>query len=84
MESAPQGGRALVADGGVRGWFRRTAAFLSAVQTETKKVSWPSRDELTKATRMILIMSIALGLLIGWMDLLLQLILVDGIARLSR
>jgi preprotein translocase SecE subunit len=84
MADAPQGGRALVADGGVRGWFRRSVAFLAAVQVETKKVSWPSRDELTKATRMILIMSIALGLLIGWMDLLLQWTLVDGIARLSR
>ena len=44
----------------------------------------PSKDELIKATRMILIMSIALGVLIGWMDLLLQLILVDGIARLAQ
>jgi hypothetical protein len=27
---------------------------------------------------------VVLGLLIGWMDLLLQLILVDGVARLAR
>ena len=49
-----------------------------------KKVSWPSTDELKKATRMILIMSVTLGFLIGWLDLLLQLILVDGVARLAR
>ena len=55
-----------------------------AVRAEMKKVSWPSTDELKKATRMILIMSVALGLLIGWLDLLLQLILVDGVARLAR
>ena len=59
-------------------------SFLVAVRAEMKKVSWPSTDELKKATRMILIMSVALGLLIGWLDLLLQLILVDGVARLAR
>ena len=85
MSAAKQGGQAVATTGGgVAGWFRRTGDFLAAVRTETKKVSWPSRDELNKATRMILIMSIALGFLIGWMDLLLQLILVDGIAKLAR
>ncbi len=33
---------------------------------------------------MIVIMSIILGLAIGWMDLLLNLILVDGVAALTR
>ena len=84
MDQAQKGGRALEAAGGAGNWFRRTAGFLTAVNLEMKKVSWPSKDELIKATRMILIMSIALGVLIGWMDLLLQLILVDGIARLAQ
>jgi preprotein translocase SecE subunit len=84
MESAQQGTRAVVAGGGVGGWLRRSGDFLTAVRAELKKVSWPTRDELVKATRMILIMSVVLGLLIGWMDLLLQLILVDGVARLAR
>jgi preprotein translocase SecE subunit len=84
MDTTQQASRALVETGGVRGWIQRTVAFLGAVQLEMKKVSWPSRDELTKATRMILIMSILLGVLIGWLDLLLQLILVDGVARLAR
>jgi preprotein translocase SecE subunit len=85
MSAAKQGGQAVATTGGgVAGWFRRTADFLAAVRTQTKTVSWPTRDELNKATRMILIMSIALGFLIGWMDLLLQLILVDGIAKLAR
>ena len=84
MKGSEQGGAAVATTGGVVGWFRRTGDFLAAVRTETKKVSWPSRDELSKATRMIIIMSIALGFLIGWMDLLLQLILVDGIAKLAR
>lgn len=84
MEGSRHAGQAVAPAGGVVGWFRRTGDFLAAVRTETKKVSWPSRDELNKATRMIIIMSIALGFLIGWMDLLLQLILVDGIAKLAR
>ncbi|HEX5003951.1 MAG TPA: preprotein translocase subunit SecE [Gemmatimonadales bacterium] len=84
MDASRQGGRAVVAGGGVAGWWHRTAGFLAAVRTETEKVSWPSRDELTKATRMILIMAVALGVLIGWMDLLLQWILVDGVARLGQ
>jgi preprotein translocase SecE subunit len=84
MATPQQGGRAVATEAGASGWWHRTTGFLTAVQVETKKVSWPSRDELSKATRMILIMSVALGLLIGWMDLLLQMILVDGIARLAR
>ncbi len=84
MDHSQQGGRAVVAGGGVGGWFQRAGHFLTAVNAEMKKVSWPTRDELKRATYMILIMSVALGLLIGWMDLLLQLILVDGIARLAQ
>ena len=66
------------------GWFHRTAAFLVSVQDELKKVTWPTRPELIKATRMIIVFSIVLGLTIGLLDYLLQLILVDGVARLAR
>ena len=41
-------------------------------------------DELIKATRMIVVLSIVLGVVIGLMDWLLQLIFVEGIARLAR
>ena len=66
------------------GWFHRTAGFLVAVRDELKKVTWPTRPELIKATRMIIVLSILLGITIGLMDWLLQLILVEGIARLAR
>jgi preprotein translocase subunit SecE len=66
------------------GWFHRTAGFLAAVRDELKKVTWPTRPELIKATRMIIVLSILLGLTIGLMDYLLQLILVEGVARLAR
>jgi len=66
------------------GWFDRTRGFLVAVREELRKVTWPTREELIKATRMIVVLSIVLGLVIGLMDWLLQLILVTGFARLAR
>ena len=66
------------------GWFHRTIAFLASVRDELRKVTWPTRAELIKATRMIIVLSIVLGLMIGLLDWLLQLILVEGAARLAR
>jgi preprotein translocase subunit SecE len=66
------------------GWFHRSSGFLASVREELKKVTWPTRPELVKATRMIVILSIVLGLTIGLMDWVLQQILVEGVARLAR
>jgi preprotein translocase SecE subunit len=68
----------------VTGLVHRTVGFLAAVREELRKVTWPTRPELIKATRMIIVLAILLGLTIGLMDYLLQLILVEGIARLAR
>jgi preprotein translocase subunit SecE len=68
----------------VAGWVGQTRDFLVGVREEMKKVTWPTRDELIKATRMIVVLSIVLGVVIGLMDWLLQLIFVEGIARLAR
>jgi len=75
---------AAAASTGPARWVGATVDFIRAVNSELHKVTWPSRDELTKATRMIVILSVVLGLLIGWMDLLFNLILVDGVAALTR
>lgn len=75
---------ATAASAGPARWAGATIEFLRAVRSELGKVTWPSRDELTKATRMIVILSVVLGVLIGWMDLLFNLILVDGVAALTR
>ena len=72
------------APSGVARWVGGTVDFLRAVQAELHKVTWPSKDELAQATRMIVVLSIVLGLAIGWMDLLLNLVLVDGVAALTR
>jgi preprotein translocase subunit SecE len=77
VQAAPRSNR-------VTGWVDRTRHFLVGVREEMRKVTWPTRDELIKATRMIVILSIVLGITIGLMDYLLQAILVNGVARLAR
>jgi preprotein translocase subunit SecE len=66
------------------GWVDRTRHFLLGVRDEMKKVTWPTREELVKATRMIVMLSLVLGVVIGLMDYALQLLLVEGVARLAR
>jgi preprotein translocase SecE subunit len=47
-------------------------------------VSWPTQDELIKATRMVVVFSLIVGLVLGVVDLLLTKILIDGVAALAR
>ncbi len=75
VEQVPQQGGGAVA---------RFREFLEAVRAEMRKVTWPSRPELIKATRMIVLLSLVLGVVIGLMDWVLQKILVDGVAALAR
>jgi preprotein translocase SecE subunit len=63
--------------GGIRG-------FLVATVDEMKKVTWPTREELIRATRAVVLLTLAIGIAIGILDRLLQLILVDGVAALAR
>ena len=77
VEVAPRGNR-------LAGAAERTGEFFAAVREELRKVTWPSKPELIKATRMIIILSLMLGVAIGLLDWVLQLILVDGVASLAR
>jgi preprotein translocase subunit SecE len=70
--------------GRLAGVVAQAGGFLKAVRVELDKVTWPSRPELIKATRMIVVLSIALGVAIGLLDWVLQKILVDGVAALAR
>jgi preprotein translocase SecE subunit len=58
--------------------------FLVETRAEMDKVSWPAKPELIQSTRAVIIGSIILGVAIGIVDKLLQIILVDGIAMLGR
>jgi preprotein translocase subunit SecE len=64
------------------GRIRRFFEFLRDVRTELRKVTWPTVDELKKATTVIIIFVTVLGLLIGLMDALFQQIFVKLVARL--
>jgi preprotein translocase subunit SecE len=60
----------------------RIMAFLRDVRAEIGKVTWPSRDEIRKATIVIVLFVTTLGLLIGFMDTVLQFVLVRMVARI--
>jgi len=60
----------------------RLVEFFRDVRAEVRKVSWPSWEELKKATTVIIIFVAILGLVIGWMDWLLQQVFVVGLAKL--
>ncbi|HEY6103038.1 MAG TPA: preprotein translocase subunit SecE [Gemmatimonadales bacterium] len=62
----------------------RLMDFLREVRGELQKVTWPGMEELRKATIVIVIFVLALGLFIGLMDSLLQLVFVTGVASLFR
>jgi preprotein translocase subunit SecE len=65
-----------------RNWVVRLVEFFREVRVEIRKVSWPTVPELKKATTVIVIFVAILGLVIGWMDWLLQQIFVVGLAKL--
>jgi preprotein translocase subunit SecE len=77
VQAAPSAGK-------FSGAVAQAGGFLKAVRAELEKVTWPTRPELTKATRMIVILSVVLGIAIGLLDWVLQKILVDGVAALAR
>ena len=56
--------------------------FLRDVRNELRKVTWPSFDELKKATTVIVIFVTILGILIGLMDSFFQLVFVKLVARM--
>jgi len=70
--------------GGVVGSLQRIGRFLVDVNVELRKITWPTRDELVETTKRITILAIAVGIMIGLMDWVLQKILVDGVAAIAR
>jgi preprotein translocase subunit SecE len=60
----------------------RIVQFYHDVQDEMRKVTWPDRAQLKDTTIKIIIFVLFLGAVIGFIDLVLQLILVQGIPSL--
>ena len=63
-------------------FFRGLADFNHEVQDEMRKVTWPDRAQLKDTTIKIIIFVLFLGAIIAAIDLVLQLILVQGIPSL--
>ena len=60
----------------------RVATFYQEVVAEMRKVTWPDREQLKDTTIKIIIFVLFIGAILGILDLLLQLILVQGIPSL--
>ena len=58
--------------------------FLVDTRAEMDKVSWPPKDELTRATKAVIIFALSLGVVIGLVDFLLQKILINGVGSLAK
>ena len=67
---------------GVSRSFRSLVQFYHEVQDEMRKVTWPDRNQLKDTTIKIIIFVLFLGAVIGVIDLLMQLIFVQGIPSL--
>jgi preprotein translocase SecE subunit len=65
-----------------RSWPARVVQFLRDVRGELRKVTWPTWDELKKATGVIIVFVVALGMFIGLLDSFLQLVFVTAVAKL--
>jgi preprotein translocase subunit SecE len=78
------GGGGVTTDGGnaVTRFFRGLGTFNHEVQDEMRKVTWPDRAQLKDTTIKIIIFVLFIGAVIGAIDLILQLILVQGIPSL--
>jgi preprotein translocase subunit SecE len=62
----------------------RVATFYQEVVTEMRKVTWPDREQLKDTTIKIIIFVLFIGAILGIIDVILQLILVEGIPSLFR
>lgn len=50
--------------------FKKIGNFVTAVRTEMRKVSWPSRSEIIRSTLIVLITVIVFAAVIGGIDVL--------------
>ena len=60
----------------------RVVSFYHEVVGEMRKVTWPDREQLKDTTIKIIIFVLFIGAVLGVLDVLLQLILVQGIPSL--
>ncbi len=74
--------QALATGEAPRGRLAQVVGFFRDVRAEVRKVTWPTMDELKKATLVIVIFVSILGVVIGLMDWAFQLVFVKAVAKL--
>jgi preprotein translocase subunit SecE len=62
----------------------RVATFYQEVVAEMRKVTWPDREQLKDTTIKIIIFVLFIGAILAIVDVILQLILVEGIPSLFK
>ena len=60
------------AEGGMRGWWDNTRAFIAEVRNETRRVTWPSRREVYATTLVVILTSAFFGIYLWGLDLALD------------
>ena len=68
-----------MADTATQSMPARMTTFYRNVVTEMKRVTWPDREQVKDSTIKLIIFVLIVGAVISLMDLLLQLVLVQGI-----
>ncbi len=56
----------------VTGWWGRSRRFLSEVRNEMGRVTWPSQKEVYATTIVVILFSVAMGVYLWLVDLLLN------------
>ena len=51
-------------------WYRRLGNFLKDVRAELKKVTWPSKNEVTSTTIVVIAATIFFGFYLFFMDII--------------
>jgi preprotein translocase subunit SecE len=74
--------QALATGEAPRGRLAQVVGFFRDVRAEVRKVTWPTMDELRKATLVIVIFVSILGIVIGLMDATFQFVFVKAVAKL--
>lgn len=59
------------------GFLQRVQNYIKGVQSELRKVTWPSKKELINYTLIVIVLTLILALIIGLSDVLLNQIFFD-------
>ncbi len=63
-------------------FVQRSTAYIEDVRAEVRKVSWPTWDDLRKSTLVIIIIVLIVGAIIGIMDRVFSMLLIDFLDRI--